>query len=67
MFAKELSGEGVDIEVASVVDLLHQREKNFAKPMRAGTFVSEIIEEIVELSRQAEKQKGEGGADEHEG
>ena len=44
MFAKDLAGESVNVEMSRIVDLLEEREKNFAKPMGTGTFVREIIE-----------------------
>lgn len=65
MFAKDLPGESVNVEVSRIVDLLEEREKNLAKPMGTGTFVREIIEQIVDLGGETKKKKGEGCADKH--
>ena len=57
MLSKQLACQRVNVEVSSVVDLLHQHEKNFAKPIAARTLLTSVVERIIDFRGQTEHEE----------
>ena len=66
LFAKDRSGERVDVEVRRVVDLMYENEDGRHRPELTGVVDLESLgemrtEEVVDLGGQSEKNEENGG------